>query len=46
VIALQTVRKVQVELLEQSFLLCRGFGDAAQSDLAAVGGGQDDVSTL
>jgi len=45
VIALQTVRKVQVELLEQSRLLCGGFGDAAQSDLAPAGGGQDYIST-
>ena len=34
------------ELLQKGFLLGGGFGDAAQTDLTAIGGGQNDVGAL
>jgi len=30
--------QADAELLEQEFLLCRGFGEAAQTDLMTIGG--------
>jgi len=38
--------KAETELLEKGFLRGGGFSDAAQADLTAVGGGQDDVGAL
>ena len=42
----ETFGQAEAELVEQGFLLRRGFGDAAQADLASVGGGQNDVGAL
>src|SRR3954469_19655990 len=38
--------ETDTELQEERSLLGRGFGDAAQPDLVAIGGGKDDIGTL
>ena len=38
--------QADAKLPEQGFLLCRWLGDAAQADLATVGGGKNDVGAL
>ena len=38
--------KADAKLPEQGFLFRRWFGDAAQADLATVGGGKNDVGAL
>src|ERR1700746_3057747 len=40
------VGKAEAELLQKGFLPTSGFGDATQTALMAVGGGQDDVGAL
>src|SRR5437764_512187 len=42
----EALREDEAELLEKRFLLCRGFCNTVQADLAAVCGRQDDISTL
>src|SRR5437016_5695412 len=45
-IEFEAIREGHAELLKQTFLLGRGFGDAAQTDLTAFGGGKDNVGGL
>src|ERR1700733_8653538 len=45
-IEFKTVGDAQAELLKQGFLLGRGFGDTAQTDLSAVSGGKDNGGAL
>jgi hypothetical protein len=43
---LKAVGEAESELVEQRFLFGVGFGDAAQADFAAIGGGEHDIGTV
>lgn len=45
-VELEMFGQADAKLREQEFLFCRRLGNAAQTDLAAVGGGKDDVCAL
>ena len=42
---IEAFRQAEAELVKEGFLFRRRLGDPAQTDLAAVRGGEDDVRT-
>ena len=45
-IGFQPFRKTETELMKQRFLFRRALGNAAETNLAPIGRGQDDVGAL
>ena len=42
----ESFRKAETKLVKQGFLVRRGLGDPAKANLAAIGGGKDDIGAL